>query len=342
MKSPFQQKSNNQSLNTKKANLMKKLVQKYPSQIIGAAVSFFVFVLSAALIEYQIEGRINDTGLSELTIPISIAFSLIANIVVLLNVDIVTKIPGIEKLMHTIDRQHDVSTRLFESLKTEQVELQKIYSHLQGRKIEIQEYGNELIKHYLAGFKLYKGGIALEGEHWSLQSYIQFWQYLAEKQQNISEHKNQNNIIVRLTHSNDINIWRTSSKPYKEYAEDAYLFQKKFIKHGGIVVRVLIGEVETPTDDYKEVIAKMENIGIEVKYLPQSEVPERDFDFLFLADEEIVLKWFSGNNGRRLSKCEITDHVEDVVRRTWASLFEKLLERGDPIVSIPKERQHFI
>lgn len=325
-----------------KTSIMKKFIEKNSSQIIGAVISLVVFVLSAALIEYQIEGPISKTGFSNLTIPISIAFSLIANIVVLLNIDLVKKIPAIEKLLFTIERQHEISTDLFENLKTEQVELQKIYSHLHGRKIEIREYGNELVKNYLAGFKLNSNGILLEGEHWSLQSYIQFWQYLAETQKKIKHEKTQNNIIVRLTHSNDINIWKTSSKPYKEYAEDAYLFQKKFIKNGGIIVRILIGKEEKANKDYDEVIEKMKSIGIEAKYLPQSEVPERDFDFSFLADEGIVMKWFSGNNGKRLSKCEITDEVDDVVKRTWASLFEKLKEKGDPITSIPKDREHHL
>ncbi len=105
---------------------MNRFIKRNSSQIIGGIVSLIVFILSAALIEYQIEGPISKTGISSLTIPISIAFSLIANIVVLLNIDIVTKIPAVEKLMLLIDRQHQISTKIFENLKTEQAELQKI------------------------------------------------------------------------------------------------------------------------------------------------------------------------------------------------------------------------
>lgn len=105
---------------------------------------------------------------------------------------------------------------------------------------------------------------------------------------------------------------------------------------------MLIGPHPTPNEDYQAVIEKMGNIGIEVKYFHDKEVMERDFDFLFLADENIVLKWFSGATGRRLAGCTIEDKIEDVVIKTWASLFEKTKEMGDPVNSIPPDREFHI
>lgn len=322
--------------------MMDKIIKGKEPQVIGAILSLLVGIATAFIIETYVEEPIERTGLAHFTIPISIAFGLLSNIVILLNFDLLQRIPSIEKVIQKVDRQHDIATQLFQSLKSEDRKLQQIYTHLQSLDLTLKEFGDKLIKTYLAGFVLERRGILLQGEHWALQTYIKFWEYLANLQLHYQNNPEEKNIIARITHSNDINIWRKQDQAYQRYAEDAYMFQKLFISRGGIIVRILIGPTDTPSSEYVDVINNMNKIGIETKYISRTEVAERDFDFMYLADQGIVLKWFSGNSGRRLAQCMIVDHVEDDVKRTWANLFELLKEKNNPITSIPDDRQHSI
>lgn len=320
---------------------MKKIIKNNPSQISAGIVSLIIVIIVNWFIEMKVENVIDKNSIiKDLAIPISIAFGLIANIVIILNFDLLKRLPGIEGLMNTVNRQNKVTSELFNTLKSEQIELQKIYTFLHSKDIILKEFGNNMIQKYLEGFKVDNEGITFTGEHWSLSTYIQFWEYLANKQKQIKESKIGDNIIARITHSNDINIWKSDTKLYRSYSESSYLYQKKFTDNGGIIVRILLGEDDKPNDDYKQVMKKMEGAGIEAKYLPQKYISEKDFDFLFLADEGIVMKWFSGNKGQKLSKCTIVDNVENVVEQTWAKLYDILNRNDDGIQSIAPNRQH--
>ena len=292
--------------------------------------------------ENLVDDSIKGGPFEKLTIPIAVMFGVVVNIALLLNFDIVNKIPNIEKILRIIQREAETTETLLQNLKKEDRKIQKIFLHINSRNIRLKDFGSSLANKYLNGFELRDHGFHLIGEYWALKTYVLFWDFLSKEQEERKTAGNPENIIARVTHSNDVSIWQESYKPYHPFSQDLYLFQKKFVKNGGTIVRMLIGPFKEPDENYKSVISKMESIGIEVKYFHDEDVAERDFDFLFLADEKIVLKWFSGALGKRLAGCTLEDVVDDEVMKTWAALYEKCKERGDPVKSIPDGRQHHL
>lgn len=315
-------------------------MKKYYFQIIAALIALLSAFMLEVVIEFFVETPLDGTPYKSLSIPLAVLFGLIVNIVLLLNFDLVNKIPGMEKLLSMIQGQSNSTQRLFESLEQEDKKLQKIFNHLHQRNNLIKAFGTSLVNAYLEGFQLIPNGYHLIGEYWALKTNVRFWEYLSALQENKKNANDSQFMIARVTHSNDISVWIEDYKPYRHFSHDLYWFQEKFIKNGGKIIRMLIGPTDTPNEDYQKVIHKMESIGIEVKYFSESEVVERDFDFLYLADEKIVLKWFSGASGKRIARCTIEDRVEDEVRLTWNTLFYKALKKGNPVKSIPKDREH--
>ena len=189
-----------------------------------------------------------------------------------------------EKLLSMIQGQSNSTQRLFESLEQEDKKLQKIFNHLHQRNNLIKAFGTSLVNAYLEGFQLIPNGYHLIGEYWALKTNVRFWEYLSALQENKKNANDSQFMIARVTHSNDISVWIEDYKPYRHFSHDLYWFQEKFIKNGGKIIRMLIGPTDTPNEDYQKVIHKMESIGIEVKYFSESEVVERDFDFLYLAN----------------------------------------------------------
>ena len=315
-------------------------MKKYQFQIIAGLISVIAAFMVEFMIEVLVEIPLDKTPYKSLSIPFSVLLGLIVNIVLLLNFDLVNKILGIEKLLSIIQGQSNSTQKLLESLEQEDKKLQKIFHHLYQKNQYTKEFGTFLINLYLEGFQLIPNGYHLIGEYWALKTNVKFWEYLS----NLQERKKLTNdpqfMIARVTHSNDISVWIEDNKTYQHFSHDLYWFQEKFIKNGGKIIRMLVGPTDIPNEEYQKVIRKMESIGIEVKYFAESEVIERDFDFLYLADEKIVLKWFSGASGKRIARCTIEDKVEDEVRLTWNTLFYETLKKGNPVKSIPKEREH--
>lgn len=199
-------------------------------------------------------------------------------------------------------------------------------------------FGSKVYYNYLRNFRLVDNGFAVEGEQFALSSYAEFWRQLNEEQ-NIRNALKKPCLIARITHSNEIQIWDPNMEPkaYKQAKLSLYNSQKEFVKNGGIIVRVLIGREKAPNANYKSIIEKMSEIGIEVKYFDETVYNVPDYDFLYLADEGIVLKWYAAL-GQNLTGFEVTDAVEDEVKEVWETIYNLLRDGGDPITSIPPER----
>ncbi|MEM6737140.1 MAG: hypothetical protein AAF620_13840 [Bacteroidota bacterium] len=311
----------------------------YSSRLFFFLISIIVAFGSEAMMEYLIEDALQKYNLTQLTIPVAIAIGILTNIALILNFDIFEKIPNVQKLQEDIKREIDSTERLLLALKEEETVIKDIFNRINQRNSILKDFSINLIGTYLKGFSNTSYGIELTGEYWALRTYMEFWDFLV-KVQIEKEARGRDCVIARCTHSNDISIWKESDKAYKEFSYDLYRLQREFIKHGGKIVRVFIGEDDAANDDYQEVMKRMEQMGIETKYLSQDETVERSFDFMYMPDEELAMKWITGARGRRLAKCIIEARVDLEVKSAWNSLWDKLIEKGDKIESIPEYREH--
>lgn len=300
-------------------------------QLISALISIILAIIFGVVINKYAELNI--------AVPFSIIVGLLSNVVLLLNFKILNRLPNIEDIQKKIDRQNSANEKIIKQLKDEENKIRDIFIHLSSKKILFKEFGSSLINDYLSGFVLTKKGVVLRGEYWALKTYLKFWEFLCQEQRKRFEDNNLKGMIARVTHSNDINIWHEGNSPYKQFSVSLYLVQKEFIDLGGIIVRMLIGPHKEPDDAYKKVIQKMEEIGIEVKYFSVSEVEESDADFLSLEDEEIALKWHSGQQGKRLASCEVENYVDPAIKRTWDYLYYRADDKGNRVMKIPHKRE---
>ncbi|MDX2069995.1 MAG: hypothetical protein SFV55_16330 [Haliscomenobacter sp.] len=194
-----------------------------------------------------------------------------------------------------------------------------------------------IMDRFISQIEPFQYGFTLKEEAVSLQSYIFFWQCLSEMQR-VKKEAGHQNIIARIVHSSSIHIWTNEHDKYKELSLEIYSWQAEFIRNGGAIVRILIGQNDVVDEDYQKAINEMEEIGIEVKYLPKSPKVRLQYDFLLLHDEKFIVKWKS-NQGNAIAECEYYDRLDESVARKWQELFFELDKRNKPIISIPKERQ---
>jgi len=305
-----------------------------------------IFILSVlitigveSMLEYLVEDILATHGLSNLTVPIAVSIGLLVNIALLLNFDLLAKVPKLFEIQNQLEKEIESNNALLLAFQKEETELKDTYLEIKQRNVFLRDFAVKLISSYLHGFRNVDNGIELSGEYWALKTYVEFWNQLILLQKERNQN-NGKNVIVRCTHSNDIRIWIEYDRAYQDFSYDLYRNQREFIKEGGQIIRVFIGEDDKPNNDYEKVMRKMEKIKIETKYLSQKEAIERSFDFLYMPDEEVNMKWISGSRGKRLAKCIIEDKIDNEVRATWNSLWDKLIEKGDPIKSIPKGREH--
>lgn len=207
-------------------------MKKISFPIIAFLISIIIIFIVEFLMEFLIEESLKDSPAKNLIIPIAVLFGLVTNIAILLNFDIVNKIPKIEHLLALINKQSKTSERLLENLKNEDKKIREIFLHLNSRDHRVKEFGSTLVNKYLNGFELRKNGFHLVGEYWALKTYVNFWSFLAAEQEKRKKEGNQQFIIARITHSNDIGIWKEDYKAYQPFSHELYLFQKKFMENG--------------------------------------------------------------------------------------------------------------
>lgn len=264
-----------------------------------------------------------------------IVFAISIFLVFLVEIYIAAKdIPDNSSTLDYIGEELQGVDKFVKNLSIDKKRVSEIEGHLFGREDLVRDFGFKIWNDYLNGFQITEGGLYLEGEELSIKTAIKLWRMLSLKQLLNPDKK----IIARITHSNDISIWLPEEN---DASNDLYIFQQQFVKNGGVIVRFLIGPSKQPSERYLRAMRKMEEIGIEVRYFYIQEVGEKDFDFLYLHDEKLVLKWYSGIQGNNLSGCFISDKQEEEIINRWATLFYKAKNDGNPITKIPPQREFY-
>jgi hypothetical protein len=225
--------------------------------------------------------------------------------------------------------------RVLDAVKENKGKLVQIERHLSGdqqgsdkaKKIStfpdvIQETAERTFNDYLSNFLVLDDGFKVEGEDWSLRSYYFFWECLLEEQN--KRKGGEEGLVVRITHSNSIRIWLSENT--NSDVSKLLTLQKAFNDAGGRIARVFLGNEPKATSDYERVLKRMRNSKLDAFYLrPESNT--LPYDFLWVADLDFVVKWYSGAGGESLGSCEISKVQESAARELrsrWASIWRQL------------------
>ena len=143
---------------------------------------------------------------------------------------------------------------------------------------------------------------------------------------------------VRVLHSNDLSVW----DPKENIMANAmYLEQLHFIKNGGKIYRIVIGEGSEETNStYAKVKKIMEDHEIEIRYIEKGKYGPYKYDFLHLDVDNFALGWKSENtNSQEVSGYILPDGNKMIeIFETWETLY-KHLEKESKSFNIPIERQ---
>lgn len=213
---------------------------------------------------------------------------------------------------------------------------------LQKRKPYVALAGVRTLRKYAKSFYVTSDGYAVEGEQGALTSYEEFWRLLVDKQKKLG-FSDAKRLIARITHSNDISLWSLRDR---NNAHTLRQLQENFIKAGGIIVRIFIHAAEEPTEEYRQVMDWMEEIGVDARYVssnhPNIAIDFR-YDFLLVRNdvenEHYVAKWYTGSHGMLLDKCEISDVIDDDVLARWNALVHASIAKYQELDVIPLSRQ---
>jgi hypothetical protein len=237
--------------------------------------------------------------------------------------------------------QMSLNKEIYSVLDKQNNDFKRLALHILDSNPLAKGLSKRILESFLHKFEAFSNGINIKDEYMSLYSYITFWEYLSELQEKKKKDKD-DCIVVRVVHSNSIHIWTNEHDKYKELSIEIYRWQRKFIANGGIIVRILIGKDEFPNESYQRAMKEMEKCGIDAKYLHKSQKVRLQYDFLLLFDEKFTVKWKSDAHGDGLSECEYFDSISKDDARTWQYLFYELRDKGNPITSIPQNREFFI
>jgi hypothetical protein len=206
---------------------------------------------------------------------------------------------------------------------------------------------DEIYKTYNSKFDRDETGFKVVGQEWSLEAYEVIWRHLVQTQKELCTKKSKHFIICRITHSTDITIWSTK-KELSATAMSLLQLQKDFVEFGGKIIRVIIHPNEKPSEDYLQVEGDMRKANIITRLVPVISNAEYNYDFLWASTNEsaldchgdhniqVIVKWHPGNHGVRLKECEITNIVDNDLRRLWR-LYANLAN----VTEIPEDRNTF-
>lgn len=255
--------------------------------------------------------------------------------------DIDRDLNDVKKDVDYLKEKANISTELFSIVNKRNSKIQDLMSTANASHPFVGKYYKFIMKTYHDVFDVNSNGFLISNEQICLLVYCYFWEYLINQQKQRRK-ENSQNLIVRVVHSNSIAIWVNDDKKYELFNNRLLKLQKEFIEYGGIVVRILIGSDPIPNEDYRKVIANMAEFGIECKYLQKNGYTPLNYDFAILLDEKMTLKWVSDAAGDSLSGMEVRDEIEKEATERWDDFFEELEMKGDPIKSIPLNRQYFM
>lgn len=209
---------------------------------------------------------------------------------------------------------------------------------LSERGTAVHRMGSRTLNDVLGLFDVTRRGYIVHGEQLSLLAYVQFWREMLHTQHEInkvSTDPDATRLIARATHSNEIELWIPE---HNQAAQELLSLQKQFLEAGGRIVRLLLSHTQTPTELSERVRAKMETYGIEARHLYYPHPFEYDFIWVSTLEADIVLTWYSGANGKGLSRCEVVDGVEPPIERMWERVGTASEDADGPFRTVPPGR----
>ncbi|WP_430409077.1 hypothetical protein [Kordia sp.] len=177
-----------------------------------------------------------------------------------------------------------------------------------------------------------KSVFIIKGEKQAMEAYLTFWKKMLKEQikrNEVNNRKKNKPLIARITHSNNVKIWQENENPF---AEDLLKIQKRFVESGGRLIRFFITNSDNIDETKKQKIkAIVDNHRKKYKLATWHVITYSDelpYDFIYLHEEKIILKWFTTTSGQRLAWMEIVDEIPegDLTHSTWSKIWYKCLD----------------
>jgi len=283
-----------------------------------------VFAVLLGLILHQVGAKLSE--------------NIIASVFAAFLLNLTYNVYGLKSSRQDISRiksKIDQTDSFVTDLLTNRSRIDKIQNSLAKKKGTLKEFSLDLFNDYLQGFEVRDSGVYVKGEEIAVETAKAFWSRISNLQNQSPEIER----VVRVVHSNDISIWLPENQNNGKTSE-LLTPQQSFIKKGGKVYRILVGEKDEPDDDYKEAMKVMKDHGIKVRYVCKKFVTSSKFDFLHYDMDNFVLAWQSeGTNSTDISGFILSDGctLKGVFSR-WQHLFTHLENNGNPF-SIPDHLQ---
>ena len=150
----------------------------------------------------------------------------------------------------------------------------------------------------------YKSGFEIQGSELVLSSYVHFWDFLIQAQ---SKRKGLSKppIFVKLVHACDFGIWTKHG-----LAEHLINQQSEFLKEGGGLLRFLVTDSSSPTDDCKAAHDLLKRRGLPVAYFKRVSTVRGIHDFALVEELRIALVWVPKDSYGTLASAQYTDAIK--------------------------------
>lgn len=304
-----------------------RYLKKYKVEIVSISISVLIGVIYSMTMAI-IVGDFSDAVSHGVNLTILLA-------ILSLLIQQVKRVPRIEELVQMVKYQETLQKDLVFSINGEKQRANELLTHLHSRNELVHITGRRILDDYMDSFKRIEHGFEIKGAYWVMRSYAEFWKNLVAKQRLVGPDPNAC-LVVRVTHSSDIKLLHPDEE---EWANQLILHQHEFIKAGGIVLRILIGKELEMNSHYAFVKEKCESIGVEVKYVCAKASDNFSYDFLWLADDNYVVQWYTNVSGDKLDRCEIRDQEDESVISQWRMLFYRAAEEDSAFRKLPKYRE---
>src|SRR5215475_2113540 len=217
-------------------------------------------------------------------------------------------------LSQLITQTGDINTEVKKKIEI----LREIKINLLDRRELTRSMGRRIIEKYREGIEETKHGFQVSAEDWAFSCLREFWGLLREEQKSRRDQDRQA-IVVNVTHSTAIELWETGKGSQESLAP-----QKAFVDEGGIIRRIFVGRDLAPSSSYLRVMKDMKKKKIDVYYASRKKTgcSNFDYDFTWVPDLGIVLKWHSDSVGDSVRSCEIVDKVEKEDMDRWDSIIK--------------------
>ncbi len=230
---------------------------------------------------------------------------------------------SLEAETHSVSRHLEEFLDLYRSVNNDKSWSKKLQERLENLTSIVGITGTKCLDDYQREFQAINKGFSIQGQEWAMRSYARFWEYLVEEQ---IRRKSQGHppLEARMTHSNDLGVWSSS------WASSIREQNRRFKESGGRLLRVFIGTETTPNESYQKQMAEMRQLGVETSYLEQDGTIEVKFDFLWIPDLGLVVKWHSSPPEGHLHKCEVLEEVGSHIRNQWLQIQARLEAQTEP------------